>query len=61
VAVLAGTGVGVYDSIPAGVANAVRVSRNHEPDPGCEQRLNEAYARFMALTTALRIMTELVI
>jgi L-xylulokinase len=58
VAVLAGTGVGVYDSIPAGVANAVRVSRQHEPDPGCEQRLNEAYARFMALTTALRVMTE---
>jgi L-xylulokinase len=58
VAVLAGTGLGVYDSIPAGVANAVRVSRQHEPDPGSEQRLNEAYARFMALTTALRIMTE---
>jgi L-xylulokinase len=58
VAVLAGTGVGIYDSIPAGVAKAVRVSRNHEPDPGSEQRLNEAYARFMALTTALRIMTQ---
>jgi len=30
-AVLAGTGIGVYASIPAGVANTVRVVRRHEP------------------------------
>jgi L-xylulokinase len=56
-AVLAGTGIGVYASIPAGIANTVRVVRRHEPDSASARRLDEAYTTFTAITAGLPLLS----
>ncbi|MGI9050576.1 MAG: FGGY-family carbohydrate kinase [Rubrobacteraceae bacterium] len=52
-AVLAGVGVGVYGSLEEAAGRSVRLLRTHEPEPGANGRLVEAYETYTALVDAL--------
>lgn len=53
-AIAAGVGVGLYDSLAAGVARACRVAARTTPDPARHGLSSERYARYAALVEALR-------
>jgi L-xylulokinase len=53
-ALLAGVGVGVYDSVDLAASSAVRVGRSHHPDPRRHAELSLRYARYRAAVDALK-------
>lgn len=52
-AILAGIGVGVYDSLEDARERTIRILRTHEPDPEGHDRLAEAYETYKALVEAM--------
>jgi L-xylulokinase len=52
-ALLAGVGVGVYDSLDHAVASTVRVARRHHPESTCHAESNLRYRRYADAVRAL--------
>jgi len=46
--------VGTYDSLESAVKATARVRREHAPDAARRERLDAAYARFLATVDAAR-------
>jgi len=55
-ALLAGVGIGVYDSLCHAVASTVRVARHHHPEASCHADSAVRYERY---SEAVRVLEQL--